>query len=203
MRVCGAGGRELPELAPVAKGVLGPGFLDDRHAFFKHPPVEQVGGLFFIPVADRLDARPGGIVLDPARLIAAHEGDVEPAVQHVIHHGHILGHPQRVVGVEHIAQHVDAQPLGMLADEHAQQTGAAGRLHTLDLQVVLGMAEAGKAGLVTQADVILEIVQHALIQGRVFPGHAGLQLRAGADRSVGNCVKFHCAPFKLFTGTPR
>ena len=186
---------ETARTRPVAKGVLGPGFLDDRHAFFKHPPVEQVGGLFFIPVADRLDARPGGIVLDPARLIAAHEGDVEPALQHMIHHGHILGHPQRVVGVEHIAQHVNAQPLGMLADEHAQQARAAGRLHTLDLQVMLGMAEAGKAGLVTQPDVVLEIVQHALVQGRIFPGHAGFQLRAGADRPVGNSVKFHRAPF--------
>src|SRR5690348_16027950 len=79
MRLALALGRIRPVLALERERVVGPGRLDDGHALLEELTVSRVLVALAIPRPGGLGPGDGLIVLEPARLIAAHERDVEPA----------------------------------------------------------------------------------------------------------------------------
>src|SRR5579883_371113 len=125
------------------------------------------------------------------RLIAAHQPDAEAAAQHVVHGGDVLGDAQGIVRRRHEAAGDDAQLLAVLAEPHRHQLGIVGDLQTFDLQVMLGVAEAEVAGIVGEAHVLGDLVQHALVELGLAPRHAGLELHPTADRAVHEQAEAH------------
>ena len=92
-----------------------------------------------------------------------------------------------------------------MSNKHAQQTGAAGGFHTLNLKVMLGVSEALKARFVTDRDVLFEIFKHALVELGPLTRHAVFELFSGPHRTIGNRVKFHSVftvAFRVFIFTP-
>ena len=69
--------------------------------------------------------------------------------------------------------------------------GSLRDLEALDLQVMLGMAEAEIARVVGEADILGDLVQHALVERGIAPGHAGLELGPPADRAVHEQAEAH------------
>src|SRR4029077_3269183 len=64
-------------------------------------------------------------------------------------------------------------------------------LEPLDLQMMLGDADAGPAGRIARARVLTDLVQHALVEHGILAGHAALELAAPPDRHVHEGVKVH------------
>ena len=64
-------------------------------------------------------------------------------------------------------------------------------LEALDLQVMLGMAEAEIAGVVSETDILGDLVQHALVELWPTARHACLQLGAPADGAVHEQAEAH------------
>src|SRR5499426_4518325 len=73
--------RVRPVLALERERVMGPRGLDDRHALLEELAVLRVLVALAVPRAGRSGARHRRIVLEPARLVAAHERHVEPAAE--------------------------------------------------------------------------------------------------------------------------
>src|ERR1041384_7479618 len=90
-----------PVFTFVGEGVFSPRGEDDVDTLFE----QFVVGLIFlgslIPSPDGFDAGKRGEVLEPARLIAAYKGDVEPAAEQVIESGGMLRNAQRIVSRQH------------------------------------------------------------------------------------------------------
>jgi hypothetical protein len=103
----------------------------------------------------------------------------------------VLGHTQRIVGGQHVAELVDAQARTVLAKEHRHEPGVLAELEALDLQVVLRNADPRPAGLIARARVLRDLVEHPLVEHRVLAGHPPLQLVPPADRHVHERVKIH------------
>src|SRR5215475_932181 len=103
MRLALALGRVRPVLALERERVVGPCGLDDRHALLEELAVLRVLVALAVPRAGRLGARDRRVVLEPARLVAAHERDVEPAAEQMIERGGVLGYAQRVVRGQYVA----------------------------------------------------------------------------------------------------
>src|SRR5262249_60935522 len=61
----------------------------------------------------------------------------------------------------------------------------------LDLQMVLGDADARPARRIASARVLADLVQHPLVEHRVLAGHAALELAAPPDRDVHERVEVH------------
>ena len=202
VRLAMALGRKRPVLALVRERVVRPRRLDDGHALLEQLPVHRVLGGLPVPRARRLHAGNGGVVLEPARLVAAHERDVEAAVEQVIEGGGVLGHAQRIVGGQHVAELVDAQPRPVLAEEHRHEPGVLPQLEPLDLQVVLGDADARPARGVAGPRVLGDLVEHALVQHGILARHAALQLVAPADGDVHERVEIHHGPPSFFESSP-
>ena len=80
-----------------------------------------------------------------------------------------------------------------LAEEHRHQPGILAELEALDLEVVLGDADAGPAARVADARVLGDLVEHPLVEDGVLAGHAALELVAAADRHVHERVEVHQA----------
>ena len=83
--------------------------------------------------------------------------------------------------------------------------GAAGGFHTLNLKMMLRVAEALKARFVTDRDVLFEIFKHALVELGPLASHAMFQLFSGPHCTIGNRVKFHSVftvAFRVFIFTP-
>jgi hypothetical protein len=53
------------------------------------------------------------------------------------------------------------------------------------------MPEAGEPGLVGEAHVRRDLVEHALVQLPTLAGHPGLELVTAADRAVHEQVELH------------
>ena len=104
--------------------------------------------------------RTARVVLEPARLVAAHEGDVEPPAEQMIERGRVLGHAQRIVRGQHVAELVDAQPRPMLPQEHRHQPRVLAELEALDLQVMLRDADARPPGGIADARVPGDVIEH-------------------------------------------
>ena len=62
------------------------------------------------------------------------------------------------------------------------------------------MAEPRVARLVGEARVLGDLVEHALVELGALPGHAGLELRAAADRAVHEQVELHASLRELDAG---
>src|SRR5262249_40890591 len=173
------------------EGIPRPGRLDDRDALLEKLPVKRVLVAPAVPRAGGLHPGDGGVVLEPARLVAAHERDVEPAAEQMVERRGGLAHTQGIVGGQDAAELVDAQARPVLAEEHRHEPGVLSQLEALDLQVVLWNADARPAGLIARARVLRDLVEHPLIEHRVLAGHAPLQLAPPADRHVHERVKVH------------
>src|SRR5262249_27748263 len=191
-------GGERPVLALERERVVGPRGLDDGHALLEQLAVGAVLVGAAVPRTGGLGAADGGVVLEPARLVAAHEGHVEPPAEQVVEGGGVLGHPQRVVRRQHVAELVDAQARPVLAEEHRHQPGILAQLEAFHLEAVLGDADARTARLVAGAGVLGDLVEHALVEHGVLAGHAALELVAAADGHVHERVKVHHATPSLW-----
>jgi uncharacterized protein YgfB (UPF0149 family) len=109
----------------------------------------------------------------------------------MVHGGDVLGHAQRIVRGRDEAAGDDPQPLRVPAEPHRHQPRIVRDLEALDLQVMLGMAEAEIAGVVSETDILGDLVQHALVELGIAPGHAGLKLGPTADRAVHEQAEAH------------
>src|SRR5439155_35745 len=138
MRLALTLGRIRPVLALEGERVVGPRGLDDRHALLEELAVARVFVALAVPRAGRLRARHGRVVLEPARLVAAHERDVEPATEQMIQSRRVLGHAERVVRGQHVAELIDPEPRAVPAEEHRHEARVLTELESLDLQVVFG-----------------------------------------------------------------
>ena len=155
--------REGPILALVGEGVVGPRLADYRDALFVELAVHDVRRLLPVPRPRAGESRLHRQALEPPLLIASDEGYVEPPLEHVVEGCDVLGDPERVVRRQRVAEQVNAQPLGLHADEEAEQAGLVGDLESLDLQMVLGVAEALEADLVAEPDVLADLIEHTLV----------------------------------------
>ena len=194
MRLALALGRIRPVLALERERVVGPGRLDDGHALLEELAVPRVLVALAIPRPGGLGPGDGSIVLEPARLIAAHERDVEPAPEQMIERGRVLGHAERIVRGQHVAELVDPETRPVLAEEHRHEPRILTELEPFDLQVMLGDADALPARRIARARVLADLVQHALVEHRVLAGHPALQLAPPADRHVHERVEVHRSP---------
>ena len=183
--------RIRPVLALERERVVGPGRLDDGHALLEQLAVARVLVALAVPRPGRLGARHRRVVLEPARLVAAHERDVEPATEQMIQSRRVLGHAERVVRGQHVAELIDPEPRAVPAEEHRHEARVLTELESLDLQVVFGDTNARPACRVARARVLADLVQHPLVEHGVLAGHAALQLAAPADRHVHERVEVH------------
>src|SRR6267142_3292334 len=180
-----------PVLALERERVVGPGGLDDGHALLEELTVARVLVTLAIPRPGRLGAEDGGVVLEPARLVAAHERDVEPAAEQMIEGGRVLGDAERIVRGQHVAKLIDPKARAVLAEEHRHQPRVLPELEPLDLQVMLRNADPRPARRIARARVLADLVQHPLVEHGVLAGHAALELAAPPDRHVHERVKVH------------
>ncbi len=97
---------------------------------------------------------------DPAWRVAARETGEYAAAGEVVEHGDVLGKLDRIDGGEVHAKLADAHRLGVLRDEVVPEEGVGRRLDALDLEVLLGHAEAGVTELLGE----LHLIAHAAHQ---------------------------------------
>ena len=95
------------------------------------------------------------------------------------------------MGGQDVAELVDAETRGVLAEEHRHEARVLPQLEALDLEMMLRDADARPPGPIARAGVVRDLVQHALVEDRVLPRHAPLQLVAAADRDVHERVEVH------------
>ena len=119
--------------------------------------------------------------VDPAALVAAREARVGAAAGHVVEHGDVFGHADRIGRRQHDAELPDADALGLHGEVEVEQHGIVGELEALDVEVMLGEAHRVVAELVAQLNLLGQFLEHALIEVRVHPRHARLDLGAVAD----------------------
>ena len=182
---------EAPELALVGeRGVL-QGGQDDFHELLEEAAVVGVGVGAAVPLAHRGQVGADLELVHPAVLVAPHHAEAEPPAGHVVERGHLLGHPHRVVGGGHVAAGDRPQPAGVLRDPARHEVQVVGDLESLDLQVVLGVAEAVPAVLVGEACDLGDLAEHALVVVVVEPCETGFQLVAPADRAVHEQAELH------------
>ena len=84
----------------------------------------------------------------------------------------------------------------------AIEPGVLPQLESLDLQMVLGDADAGPARGVARPGVLGDLVEHALVQHGVLARHAALQLVAPADGDVHERVEIHHDPPSFLESSP-
>jgi hypothetical protein len=76
---------------------------------------------------------------------------------------------QRIVRGQHVAELVDAQTRAVRAEEHRHEARILTELEPLDLQVMLGDADARPAGRIARARILTDLVQHALVEHGSLP----------------------------------
>jgi hypothetical protein len=175
-------GRDLPELALEGEHLFGPALLDDLEAFLEG---RAVGGIDLVVLVRQgaLDAvRVLGHDVDPAALIAACEAGIGPPTRHVVEHGDVLGHADRVGGRQYDAELAHADALGLHGDVEIEQDGVVGDLETLDVEMVLGEGDRVVAQIVGQPALLGHLAQHLLVEVGPHAGHAGLDIRLAAER---------------------
>src|SRR4030095_1268604 len=95
------------------------------------------------------------------------------------------------MGLEDIAELIDAQALRLHTHIHGHQAWILAQFKTFDLQVMFWDADASIACLVAQARVCPDLIEHAPVEDRIFAGHALLQFPAPANGHVHEGVKLH------------
>jgi hypothetical protein len=182
---------DRPEAALEAERLLLPRQQHDVHELLEVIAVGIIGVRPGVPRPDGVDLRADAEGVNPARLVAADEADAELAPEHVVERGDVLRRAHRVVRGGHPPDGVDAEARRVLADPHRHEAGFVRDLEALDLQVVLGMPEAGEPGLIGELDVGGDLVEHPLVELGALSGHATLELVAAADRAVHEQVELH------------
>ena len=79
----------------------------------------------------------------------------------------------------------------VLAEPHPHEGGLVADLESLDLEMVLGMAEAGVPGFVGEAHVLRDLVEHPAVEPGILAGHARFELRPPADCAIHEEVELH------------
>ena len=120
--------------------------------------------------------------VDPAALIAAREAGAGAPARHVVEHGDVLGHADRVGGRQHDAELADADALGLHGDVEVEQHRVVGDLEALDVEVVLGEGDRVVAEIVGQPALLGHLAQHLLVEVGPHAGHAGLDVGLAAER---------------------
>jgi hypothetical protein len=129
--------------------------------------------------------------IDGAGLVAAGDAHVGAAARHLIQHGDVLGHPDGIGGGQHDAQLADAHALGLHGRVEVPEHGIGRALEPLDVEVVLGEADALVAEVVGQAHDVAHLAERALVQVRILPRHAAAELGRLADGREHEEVEFH------------
>ena len=175
-------GRDLPELALEGEHLLGPALLDDLEAFLEGG---AVGGVDLVVLVRQgaLDAvRVLGHDVDPAALVAAREAGIGAPARHVVEHGDVLGHADRVRRRQHDAELAHADALGLHGDVEVEQDGVVGDLEALDVEMVLGEGDRIVAEVVGQPALLGHLAQHLLVEIGPHAGHARLDIGLAAER---------------------
>src|SRR4029453_8090458 len=139
--------------SPVRKCVVTPGRLDDIYTFLDQLAIDIILCHLAVPRAGGLRPLYRYIVLEPARLIATHEGDVEATAKHVVQGCGMFRHAQWVMRRENVTELVYAQTLGLHTHIHGHEAWILAQFKTLDLQVMFRDADTSVAGLVAQPGV--------------------------------------------------
>src|SRR4030095_6657610 len=95
------------------------------------------------------------------------------------------------MGLEDIAELIDAQALRLHAHIHGHEAWILAQFKTFDLQVMFWDADTCIAGLVAQPCILSNLIEHTLVEDRIFAGHALLQFPAPANSHVHEGVKLH------------
>src|SRR5581483_11419516 len=90
----------------------------------------------------------------------------------------------------------------MLAEPHGHERRLVGHLEAFDLQMMLGMTEAGVPCLVGKAGVLGNFLEHALVEIRSLAGHARLELARTPNHAIHEEVEVHRASSSLTPSAP-
>ena len=175
-------GRDLPGVTLVLDHLLGPALADDVEVLFERG---SVGGVDRVVVArmrrvDAVDLL--GQRVHPAALVAARKAGQRPAAGHVIEHGDVLGHADRILRRQHQPKLAHADPLGLHRQVEVEHDRIRRDLEALNMEMVLGEPDRVVPQRVPGLRKRREVLEHVLIQLRTIPGHPGLNVLASADR---------------------
>ena len=170
-----------PVTAVVGDEILGPRLLDDPETLFEG---FAVGGVDLVVLMGERPADPMRLLrhhVDPSALIPAREAGVGPAAGHVVEHGDVLGHTDRVRRRQDDPQLSHADARGLEAHEEVEEHGVVRQLESLDVKVVLGETDRVVAPLVGELGLFCQLRQHWLVQVASQPGPAALDVAPAPD----------------------
>jgi len=138
------------------------------------------------------------MVKHPAPLVAAREPCAGPPARHVVEHGDVLGHPDRVRRRQHDAELADLDALGLHGDVEVEQHRVVGDLEALDVEVVLGEGDRLVAQLIGEPALLRHLAQHLLVEVGAHARHAGFDIGLGAERRQVEQRDLHVSPEVVF-----
>ncbi len=174
--------RHLPERAVDGQHLLRPAFLDDAEVLLEGETVRVVDLVVLVRQRAVNAVRLLRHDIYPAPLVAAREPRIGAAAGHVVEHGDVFGHADRVRRRQHDAELSDPDALGLHREVEIEQHRIVRELETLDVEVMLGERHRIVAQLVAQLYLLGQLFQHALIKLRVHARHALLDLGTAGDR---------------------
>ena len=185
------GGRKGPELPLVTERVVPQRGQHDVDELLEVLAVVLVHRGVPVPRPDRVQILPNAEIVHPAGLVAANETEPEAPAEHVVHGRDGLRGAKRVVGGGDEAAGDDPELPGVLTEPHPHESGLVADLESLDLEMVLRMAEAGVPGFVGEAHVLRDLVEHPPVKPGILAGHPRFELRSPADCAIHEEVELH------------
>ncbi len=152
--------RNPPISALDRQHVFRPAFLDDPEVLFEGSAVRRVDVVMLVRrrAVDAMGLLRHGI--DPAALIAAGKARICAPAGHVVQHGDILRHADRVLCRQDYTELPDANAPGLHRDVEVEHHGIVRELHALDLKMMLGEADRIIAEVVGEARLSAQLGQH-------------------------------------------
>jgi hypothetical protein len=92
--------------------------------------------------------------VNPTALVSPGKTGVRTAPGHVVEHGYVFCHPDRIVGRQHDPKLSHPQPAGLHADKQVQQHRIVGKLESLRMEMVLGKAHRVVPEIVREARLL-------------------------------------------------
>ena len=129
--------------------------------------------------------------VDPTWLVATGKAGKGTAFGHLVENGDIFGNPKGILTRQYESQLTQADVLGLHAEIHVEQNGVGRNLFSLNMEVVLGEANAIIAVCVEILGLLSKIAQHTLIQIGPPTGHTFLKFRLIANGGKIENAKFH------------
>ncbi len=96
-------------------------------------------------------------------MIAAGKAAIEPALEHVIERGDLLGDAHRVMRRHGVAHDTGVHSLAVLAHEQTEHARVVVRLEPFNLQMMLGLAVAVETELVGELHVATHLIEETLV----------------------------------------